>query len=255
MPLMIKKLLKAVLPKSAIVAAYQWHTRERRYRSWAHAAAASAEYGSRDLTAFRVARSRQIVGDEDSYAKPPEELLQTFDMPSGRFVDFGGSAGEMCAVLQRRFPSWSFTVVETKAMSDASRALRPSISHSDQLPDGYDVFYSSGTLQYLADPEWLWSDALGRTGRYAYLARNCFSNRKAFSVQSSRLFDNGAGPIPEGFDDVNIRYPHQTISEASLTAIAGRMGFDLIGRFEGRNSGLTGSKTDAYGADLLFKRR
>lgn len=72
------------------------------------------------------------------------------------------------------------------------------------------------------------SDALGRTGRYAYLARNCFSNRKAFSVQSSRLFDNGAGPIPEGFEDVNIRYPHQTISEASLTAIAGRMGFDLI---------------------------
>ncbi|MCA2407473.1 hypothetical protein GYN07_04775 [Rhizobium leguminosarum bv. viciae 248] len=253
---MIKQLVKAVLPQPVIVAAKEWHSRERRYWSWGHVSrAAGADYAEHDLTAFRVARSRQIVGNEESYAKPPEELLPAMDIPTGSFVDFGGSAGEMCAVLQRRFPSWVFTVVETKAMADASRSLRPSISYSDQLPDAFDVFYSSGTLQYLADPERLWRGALGRTARYAYLARNCFSHRKTFSVQSSRLFDNGAGPIPEGFDNVEIRYPHRSISESSLKAIAERMGFDLVARFDGRNSGVPSKSTDAYGADLLFKRR
>ncbi|NKL35592.1 hypothetical protein GFL49_17680 [Rhizobium leguminosarum bv. viciae] len=252
---MLKRLVKKVLPGSAVAAINRWRRREKSYDSWSKAAAAAPAYGDKHLTAFRIERSRQIVGQEESYVQPPADLLPIMDIPSGRFVDFGGSAGEMCAVLRKQFPAWSFTVVETKSMADAAQVLRPGIVYSDRLPAAFDVFYSSGTLQYLADPETLWREALSRTTRYAYLARNSFSNRKLFTVQSSRLFDNGAGPVPEGFDNVEIRYPHQTISEASLTGIADEMGFDLAARFEGRNSGVTGTRAGVYGADLLFKRR
>ncbi|MBX4902486.1 hypothetical protein HJA83_14300 [Rhizobium bangladeshense] len=252
---MLKRIVRKVLPNAAVSAINRWRRRERSYESWSKAAAAAPEYGDKDLTAFRIERSRLIVGQEESYAQPPADLLPAMDVPSGRFVDFGGSAGEMCAVLQKQFPAWSFTVVETKSMADAAKVLRPAISYSDQLPAEFDVFYSSGTLQYLADPEQLWREALSRTTHCAYLARNAFSSKKRFTIQSSRLFDNGAGPLPEGFDNIEIRYPHRTISEASLTEIADQMGFDLAARFEGRNSGLIGTRTDLYGADLLFKRR
>lgn len=252
---MLKRLVKRVLPSSAIEAVKEWWTRERSYRSWRRAAAAAPAYGDKHLTAFRIERSRQLVGQEEAYVQLPADLLPTMDVPSGRFVDFGGSAGEMCVVLRKQLPAWSFTVVETKSMADAAQVLRPGISYSEQLPAEFDVFYSSGTLQYLADPEQLWREALSRTTRYAYLARNAFSNRKRFTIQSSRLFDNGAGPVPDGFDNIEIRYPHRTISEISLTRIADEMGFDLAARFEGRNSGLIGTRTDLYGADLLFKRR
>ncbi|MBY3583803.1 hypothetical protein HJA77_21875 [Rhizobium bangladeshense] len=252
---MIKRLIKGVLPKSALAAVNRWRRRERSYDSWSKAEATAPAYGDKHLTAFRIARSRHIIGQEGSYVQPAAEFLTTLDSPAGRLVDFGGSAGEMCIVLRKQFPAWSFTVVETKSMADAAQALRPEISFSDQLPPEFDVFYSSGTLQYLSDPETLWREALSRTTRCAYLARNSFSNRKLFTVQSSWLFDNGAGPVPDGFDNVEIRYPHQTISEASLTGIADEMGFDLAARFEGRNTGVTGTRADVYGADLLFKRR
>lgn len=252
---MIKRLIKAVIPQSALSAAYQWHMRERRHKSWERAAAAAPAYADGDLTAFRIARSRQILGQEQSYVQPPDELLSVMDSISGRFVDFGGATGEMCSVLQRRIPLWSFTVVETKAIAEAARGLRPAISYVDQMPEEFDVFYSSGTLQYLDEPEQLWRDALSRTAKHAYLARNSFSDRKIFSVQYSRLFDNGAGPIPPGYRNVRTRYPRQTLSEATITGIAAEMGFELVSRVADRNTGVTGTSGKVYGADLLFRRR
>lgn len=140
-------------------------------------------------------------------------------------------------------------------MASASQILRPSISFLDEMPDEFDVFYSSGTLQYLGNPDEVWRKALSRTLRYAYLARNAFSRRKRFTVQTSRLFDNGAGPVPEGFEDMPIFYPHQTLSEPTVIKIADKAGFDLVARVKDRNSGVTGTSGKVYGADLLFKRR
>lgn len=253
---MIKRLIRAILPTPIRAAVSQWRKREKVYWSWSRAgAAAQGDYSGRDLTAFRVERSRAILGKEELFVEPPSELLLAMNFATGRFVDFGGSAGEVCAVLQRQFPTWSFAVIETKAMASASQILRPSISFLDEMPDEFDVFYSSGTLQYLANPEELWRTALSRTRRHAYLARNAFSKRKRFTVQTSRLFDNGAGPVPEGFEDMPIFYPHQTLSESKLIKIAAKAGFDLVSQARDRNGGVTGTSGKVYGADLLFKRR
>ncbi|MGO7732990.1 hypothetical protein ACC713_18395 [Rhizobium johnstonii] len=253
---MSKQLVRAILPASVRAAVSEWRKREKTYWSWTRAAAAAeGDYSGGDLTAFRVERSRQILGREELFVEPSSELLSAMNSASGRFVDFGGSAGEICAVLQRRFPAWSFAVVETTAMASASQILRPSISFLDEIPDEFDVFYSSGTLQYLDNPDEMWRKALSRTMRYAYLARNAFSRRKRFTVQTSRLFDNGAGPVPEGFDDMPIFYPHQTLSESTVIKIADKAGFDLVAHVKDRNGGVTGTSGKVYGADLLFKRR
>lgn len=253
---MIRQIARTISPAPVRAAVSEWRKREKLYWSWARAsAAAKGDYSAGDLTAFRVERSRQIIGREEEFVNPSPELLSMMRSASGLFVDFGGSAGEVCAVLQRKFPAWSFTVVETGAMASAARALRPSISFLDEMPDQFDCFYSSGTLQYLDNPEDVWRQALSRTARFAYLARNAFSRRKRFTVQTSRLFDNGAGPVPEGFDDMPISYPHQTLSEAKLINIADKAGFDLALRVAGRNGGVTGTSGKVYGADLLFRRR
>lgn len=252
---MIRQIARTISPAPVRAAVSEWRKREKLFWSWARAsAAAKGDYSGADLTAFRVERSRQIIGSEEQFVEPSAELLSTMYAASGRFVDFGGSAGEACAVLQRKFPEWSFAVVETEAMASAARGLRPSISFLDEMPDQFDVFYSSGTLQYLGNPEEVWRQALTRTTQFAYLARNAFSKRKRFTVQTSRLFDNGAGPVPEGFDDMPISYPHQTLSESAMIKIAAKAGFELIARVADRNGGVTGTNGKVYGADLLFKR-
>ncbi|NYJ15159.1 putative methyltransferase (TIGR04325 family) [Rhizobium leguminosarum] len=252
---MSKQLIRAIVPMPVRAAVSEWRKREKVYWSWGRAAAAAGDYSSRDLTAFRVERSRHTLGSEELFVKPTPELLLAMDSSAGRYVDFGGSAGEMCAVLQRKFEAWSFAVVETTAMASASQVLRPSISFLDEMPDEFDVFYSSGTLQYLGKPEEMWREALSRTTRFAYLARNAFSKRKRITVQTSRLFDNGAGPVPEGFEDMPISYPHQTLSEVAVIKIADKAGFDLVTRVGDRNGGVTGTNGKVYGADMLFKRR
>ncbi|MBB2840630.1 UNVERIFIED_ORG: putative methyltransferase (TIGR04325 family) [Rhizobium etli] len=227
----------------------------KRYRSWKRASkAAGSGYQAEELALFRLRRSGGIVGNEENYAKPTPELLSIMAEGTDPFVDFGGSAGELCAVLQRRFPQRSFAVVETPGIVKAASALRPTIGFSTSLPDKIGIFYSSGTLQYLEDPYVLWEDCLRRTSEYAFLARNTFSEKECFRVQHSMLFNNGAGPIPDGFSDIVIRYPHRTVSERRLVEIASDVGFKLIKRVADRSDGLIHGADDMYGADLLFKR-
>lgn len=230
--------------------------RRKKYRSWAAAVRASkTDYEHERLTKFRIERSRGILGAEERYVNPPSEVTELLGrLNGGAFVDFGGSAGEMCCVLKVCFPEWNFTVVETPAIAEAASLLRPEISFSESLPDDITFFYSSGTLQYLEDPYKLWGDALRKTTGFAFLARNTFSNKPHYRVQYSMLFSNGAGPVPHGFDDVVTKYPHQAISEEKLMRTAKENGFELVERFPNRNSGLVQGAADLYGADLLFRR-
>ena len=230
--------------------------REKIYRSWDEASrAAKTNYSDSLLTDFRVARSREYLGKEEEVFVPSPALSEVMDSAGGRFVDFGGAVGEMCSVLQRKHPNWSFTVVETKAMARAATPLRPSIEFTDEIPDEMTVFHSSGTLQCIKDSEDVWESALKRTERYACLARNAFARNVQYRVQHSKLFDNGGGPVPHGFDNIDVFYPHRTISEKRIVDIAAANGFDLIRRIENQNSGVVSTAKGMYGADLLFQRR
>ncbi|TAV04260.1 class I SAM-dependent methyltransferase [Rhizobium ruizarguesonis] len=228
--------------------------REKTYWSWDDACrAAKSDYSDALLTDFRIARSKGILGEEEGIFIPSPVISEAMEGEAAHFVDFGGAVGEMCSVIQKRFPSWSFTVVETTAMARAAASVRPSVSFADKLPDEITVLHTSGTLQYLKDAEGVWDGALQRTRRYACLVRNAFESKIQYRVQRSRLFDNGGGPIPPGFHDMEIRYPQRTLSERKMVRIAEKNGFELVRRIN-QNSGVVSSVKGMYGADLLFKR-
>lgn len=247
------RLAKSIVPASVKTAVVKWRYAPAHYPNWAAAVqAANESYASESLTAFRIARARKNDGRESELAYRPPQLLDRIT-GAGSFVDFGGSTGELCMAFREVLPHCSFIVVENASLVAAARDFRSDITFLPALPDKFDVFYSSGTLQYLEEPYLLWRKALSRTGQVAFLARNAFSHRPIYTVQKSRLFDNGAGAIPEGFADGWVQYPHQTISEKMICEIAEAQGFQLLHRAAGRNSGAIAS--ESYGADLLFARK
>jgi hypothetical protein len=88
--------------------------------------------------------------------------------------------------------------------------------------------------------------------RAVVLVRNCFSQHERFSVQRSRLFDNGAGPVPAGWRDAEIIYPHRTVVEAEVIQVAEAAGFSLRSRLEEHSGAIL---PNSYGCQLVFWRR
>ena len=92
-----------------------------------------------------------------------------------------------------------------------------------------------------------------RRRRAVVLARNSFCRNEIFRIQRSRLFDNGRGPVPEGFTDRVITYPHRTISEDAIRSVAEKHGFRCLEREEA-TSGMLRYNDEVYGVDLVFTR-
>ena len=91
-----------------------------------------------------------------------------------------------------------------------------SVGFSETVPAACDIFFTSGTLQYLEDPFSILNQGFASAGFAAILARNSFSDIELFRVQRSKLFDNGSGDIPDGYKNVSLSYPHRTIKELPL---------------------------------------
>jgi hypothetical protein len=122
----------------------------------------------------------------------------------------------------------------------------------------FDIFFSSGTLQYLETPLEILKTAFASAQYAVVLAHNSFSKTKLFRLQTSRLFQNGAGAdrndnIPEGFTDRDLKYPHQTIDEAEVLGCATDHGFKLVARTE-ETSGVLPYRGIVYGRQLVFTR-
>jgi hypothetical protein len=85
------------------------------------------------------------------------------------------------------------------------------------------------------------------------LARNSFSEKRIIRVHVSDLFSNGNGPIPPGYRNARIAYPHQTLNEADVVSLAKAMGFKLVSRVK-HDSGVYPYLGKVYGFDLTFAR-
>lgn len=224
------------------------------FKSWAAASKRSKGlYDDELLSRFRADRAALRGSDVASYA--PSELVQNVlaSVGEGEFVDFGGATGEKCLGVLAEFPRFRCTVVEVASVVDRATNLALPIIFRTDMPSSFDIFHTSGALQYLEDPMSMLAKGLGRSKKYAVLVRNAFSDKRKFHVQKSRLFDNGTGPIPPGYQNLDVFYPHQTLVEKNVVAAAERAGFDLVSRQEDI-SGLIGVE-HMYGADLVFKRR
>lgn len=222
----------------------------RTVSSWEEACRSSNTYDTAQLNAFREARSagRQVDGSllAASVLGLLGLMIEDFT-PS--VTDFGGATGDLGADFLQAFPKATYTVVETETMANLMHD-KSAVQFATTVPVSCDIFYSSGTLQYLDDPLSVLAAGLESARRFVALVRNSFSEREIFQVQVSKLFDNGVGPIPTGFSNRNISYPHRTLKESAVVALAASKGFRCISRLE-ETSGALG---ESYGRQLVFER-
>jgi putative methyltransferase (TIGR04325 family) len=230
-----------------------WHA-SRPLQSWEAAVAASDGYQDETLSSFKVARSALRRADGSLLAT---NMLYLTALAAGKpdlaITDFGGSTGDLGADFLNVFPQATYTVVENPTMVRMMQG-RSKVQFSATVPARCDIFFSSGTLQYLEDP----FDALERgfasAGHAAILARNSFCDVDLIRVQRTRLFNNGVGAIPDGYSNIGISYPHRTLREATIMEMAESHQLKCVARIEDA-SGVLSYRGMVYGQQLVFMRR
>lgn len=247
---MFKRALKAVVPRRIIDA-----FRERRHETfatWDEAGEASTSYADDFINDFRIARAklRAIDGAVLRSTKLLDVVAQ-LSKPDLHIVDFGGATGELARDYLALYPAAQFTIVENPTMVRKMAGTIPNTEFSTRIPHSCDIFFTSGTIQYLPAPCIVLAEGFKAATRAVILARNSFSDIPIYRAQRSRLYDNGTGPIPAGFDDVEYSYPHQTIIEHRVHDIAERAGFKLADSRE-ETSGVLSYRGRVYGKDLVF---
>jgi hypothetical protein len=96
------------------------------------------------------------------------------------------------------------------------------------MPTDADIFYSSGTLQYLQNPMEVLERGMKSAKLIVILRRNHFANSVVFDIQRPWLWDNGEGEIPDGFPNCQVSYPRQTMIASEVVALAAMLGFSCI---------------------------
>ena len=197
---------------------------EREASSWADAVSRAANYDEKNLTEFRLARSQGF--------QPDGSLLQTNILGLvaaivGRgdlaITDLGGSTGELGREYLLRYPASKYVVVDIPCLVDQCRG-GAGLSFTSHIPSTCDIFYSSGTLQYLEHPMAALEEGMVSASQFVILRRNHLSDKVIFDIQRPMLWENGNGPIPEGFPNVPVSYPRQTLIEADIFAMAKQLG-------------------------------
>jgi hypothetical protein len=228
----------------------------RLFSSWRAACVATDEpYSSKLVNEFRVNRWRYNFqqGHSPNVDVGAVALIASVCGPHTRVTDFGGATGDHGEALTRLVPSVTYTVVENETLVSLMDKSRPPILFTSHCPDQCDIFFTSGTLQCIADPYGTLDLGFASASRAVVLVRNNFCDEEVIRVQESWLFDNGGGLVPPGYENVKIRFPNRTIIESSVQAIAARHGFQLMARFAD-TTGLHSWQDRVYGGQLVFIR-
>lgn len=202
-------------------------------------------YDDETNTRYRIAK--KILGGKPN----PEHLALLLDLGGEEITDFGGAAGEMAEALAAN--GRRVTVVENPTMVRLA-PRSPGVEFSTEIPATCDVFFTSGTLQYIENPLPILEQAFATARLAVVLVRNAFSAAPIASIQKSWLSDNGSGPkVVPGFDDVRISYPHWTVREDAVFAAAERHGFRCTLK-QDDSDGLFPHRKGVYGRQLVFAR-
>jgi len=226
---------------------------EKRAVSWEDACARAGSYVEDYVNQFRVARAAGYIPNGSFFRENVLAVVAHHcSKPDMEITDLGGATGELGADLLLCYPQAHFTVVENQPLVAlmAKEMMRAKVTFASRLPATCDIFYSSGTLQYLADPMALLMQGLESARSAAVLRRNNFSDVERFDIQKSRLHHNGTGPIPDGFPDQEISYPRRTLRESDVIAAARSRGFELVAGLPGWDGAGEGN----YDKQLVFWR-
>jgi putative methyltransferase (TIGR04325 family) len=181
-----------------------------------------------------------------------------------RVLDFGGSFGFHGMICADALPDIAtrWAVVESPEVATMARPIESDrlrvFTGIDQALDwlgGIDVMHSSGTVQYLSDPDGTVRSLVNLGAPVMLWQRMMFANGpRTHAVQTVRLSGNhnGLGDfLPEGFTDHLVRIPITYITEAELrSACTGyRLAIRIPPFCNNWNQGLA-----TFGTVLLFVR-
>lgn len=204
------------------------------------AACGDVGYESEELARVVVEKTRRLITSQNHEVPPSGILLAAASLEgrgsSLRVVDIGGAAGAHYLGVRMILPQsvrLEWVVVETGAMISAADAIHlgPEVRFSTDLNASLgrwesppDLVLASGVLMCLPEPRESLEQICASSAASIVFTRTGLAPAGAtrIIVQSSRLADNGPGPLPQGFTDRLVRYPNTFIPRAEFEKVLSR---------------------------------
>lgn len=178
-------------------------------------------------------------------------------------LDVGGACGAHYYSTRHLLPEniqikWFILETEQIVKSAESRNLGNHelvfMSSLENFKYEIDIVHSSCTLHYVPEPYSLLKTITELNAKAILLNRMMFNiNAHEFiTVQKSFMSDNGQGPMPEGYRDKIIKYPHTTLSISKVNSFLSDRGYQRKWIFE-ENSGILPIRNEKIiGRGLLY---
>jgi putative methyltransferase (TIGR04325 family) len=156
----------------------------RRYSTWEGACAAASSYDYEALNAFKVARSAQRRVDGSLLTASVLQLAAlALRKPDVAVTDFGGATGDLGRDFLAAWPGASYTVVETPALV-AMMQGHSAVRFEPSIPKTCDLFFSSGTLQYVDKPMEVMAEGFTSALHAVVLVRNTFCDELSITCSA-----------------------------------------------------------------------
>ena len=154
------------------------------YPTWqiAEDQAARNSYSGSLINEFRMARWQSIdqaVTRRTVYSTGVNPALALVLGEGFRITDFGGATGDMGELTIEANPSIVYTVVENPTLVNLMQQQQTKVRFTTEIPDQCDVFYTSGTIQYISDPYDALEKGFSSAKRSAVLVRDNFADIEA----------------------------------------------------------------------------
>lgn len=243
---------------------------EQLYASYTEALAECGD-GYEDRELARVLFDKTVIFPKHTYIAHTHEWLSPalFGLayaargkPVVNVIDFGGQYGLHQDVLKIIFPDIEtrWAVVETppfvengNQIATADRRWFTTIASAQDWLGSTDLMFCSGVLQSMPDPAATLKEIVALRAPLILWQRMALTKAStAFTiVQVSQLSHNGPGPLPDGVQDREIRYPLTYYPETAF--IDGHDGYQLVCRPSDHQISTISTHSVFHGAAFLFR--
>lgn len=192
--------------------------------------------------------------------------LQRYSARSINILDIGGACGAHYFETRRLIPetvSLNWFVVETGQMVRSALAKKLDndelhfLESLEEFNGNAEFIHSSCTLHYVPDPYGLTNLILSKKPSTLLFNRMMFNqnNRDLITIQKSFLSDNGPGPLPEGYKNKIISYPHITLSFEKFNSLITDSGYKAEWIFEELTGSYPIGNEKIIGRGLLYLKK
>ncbi len=116
-----------------------------------------------------------------------------------------------------------------------------------------DIFFTSGTIQYLPDPYAPLEKIAVSEVPIVALTRNNFSCVPKIVSQRSSLSENGAGRHFEKYGNPYIYYPNTELNKSTIIGMFVNGGYEIVIDTSGNTSGVYGK--DNFSGDIVMVKK